>query len=161
MCTRPPSSDSPIPRRRTKATLPRVKLRKRRRKTRPRTSSSGRPEAAYFFGARQASVTALAMTCRCAASIQKRRDDLSRLLARNDGHDLECHSQALTVQDPLLKQPQIVAFHQLKAAVEVGLDPAPDISQPFGEFDPGIAHPLVDRDRVPVLETLDHHEEHG
>src|ERR1700694_4704546 len=87
--------------------------------------------------------------------IQKGRDDFSCFLARHDGADLECHAEALTVQDPLLKQPQIVAFHQLKAAVEVGLDPAPDIAQPFRKFYPGLAHALVDRNRVPVFETLE------
>src|SRR3977135_4219343 len=93
--------------------------------------------------------------------IQERRDDFPGLLARHDGYDLERHPEPLAVQDPFLKQPGIVAFHQLKAAVKVGLDPAPDIAQPFGKFDSGIAHALVDRDRGTILATLDHHEEHG
>src|SRR5882672_10248903 len=54
--------------------------------------------------------------------IQKRCHDFASLLARHHGDDLECHAKTLTVQDPFLKQPGIVALHQLEAAVEVGLD---------------------------------------
>jgi hypothetical protein len=67
---------------------------------------------------------------------------------------------AVVGEHPLLQQPQIVAFHQLEAAVEVRLDPAPDIFQSFRKFDAGIAHAPVDRDRILVLEALDHHEQH-
>src|SRR4030081_3021191 len=92
--------------------------------------------------------------------IQERRDDFPRFLARHHRHDLEGHAEPLAVQDPFLQQPRVVAFHQLEATVEIGFDPAPQIFRPLGELDPGIAHALVDRDRIAVLETLDHHEEH-
>src|SRR4030081_1328628 len=86
--------------------------------------------------------------------IQERRDDFPRFLARHHRDDLEGHAEPLAVQDPFLQQPRVVAFHQLKAAVEIGLDPATDIGQSFRKFYPGIAHALVDRDRVAVFETL-------
>jgi hypothetical protein len=41
------------------------------------------------------------------------------------------------------------------------LDPAPDVSQPLGKFYALVAHALIDRDRVAIPKTLDHHEEHG
>ena len=66
--------------------------------------------------------------------IQKRRHDFAGLLARHDRHDLEGHAEPLAVQHPFLQQPRIVAFHQLEAAVEIRLDPAPDIFQPLGKF---------------------------
>src|SRR3981189_987277 len=92
--------------------------------------------------------------------IQKRRDPFAGFLARHDRDDPKAHAEPLAVQDPFLQQPRVVAFHQLKAAVEIGLDPATDIGQSFRKFYPGIADALVDRDRVAVFETLDHHEEH-
>src|SRR5215203_5985146 len=45
--------------------------------------------------------------------IQKRRDHFARLLARHHGDDLEGHAEPLAIQDPLLNQPDVVAFHQL------------------------------------------------
>src|SRR5260370_33326781 len=92
--------------------------------------------------------------------IQKRSDDFPGFLVRHHRDDLEGHAETLAVQDPILQQPRVVAFHQLKAAVEIGFDPTPDITQSFGKFDALVAHALVDRDRVTVLEALDHHEQH-
>jgi hypothetical protein len=73
--------------------------------------------------------------------IQERRDDFAGFLARHHWHDVKGHAEPPAVQDPLLQQPGIVAFHQLKTAVELGLDPAANIFQAFGKFDSGIAHP--------------------
>ena len=83
------------------------------------------------------------------------------LLAGHDRHDLKGHADIPVVQEhPLLQQSEIVAFQQLEAPVEIGFDPAPDIGQAFRKFDAGIANAAVDRDRVPVLEAFDHHEQH-
>jgi hypothetical protein len=42
----------------------------------------------------------------------------ARLVAGNDGHDLERHTAAAAIEDLVLEEAQIVAFHQLEAAVE-------------------------------------------
>src|SRR6266700_594501 len=64
--------------------------------------------------------------------VEIRRHHFARLLARHDWDDLKTHAEvAIVLEYPLLKQPEIVAFHQLKAAVEIGLDPAADIGQAF------------------------------
>ena len=68
--------------------------------------------------------------------VQIGRHDLARLLARDDRHDLEGRAEPLAVQDPLLQEPGVVAFHELKAAVKIGLDPAPDVFEPSGNLMP-------------------------
>src|SRR5690349_3615273 len=90
------------------------------------------------------------------------RDHLARVLARHHRHDLEGHAElAIVGEDPFLQQPQIVAFHELEATVEIRLDPAADVFEAVRKLDAGLAHAPVDRDRIAILETLDHHEKHA
>jgi hypothetical protein len=77
------------------------------------------------------------------------------------GNDLETHARAAALEDPLLKQAQIVAFHELEAAIEVRLDPAAEIFQAFGKDDARVADTPVDGHGVAILEPLDDHEQHG
>jgi len=96
-----------------------------------------------------------------AGSTEKRRDDGACLGARHHRHDLEADAQPVPAQHPLLQQPQVVALHELEAAREVRLDPAVDVTQPFRQRTPAVAHLAVDRQHVVVTEAFDHHEEHG
>jgi hypothetical protein len=67
--------------------------------------------------------------------VEIRRDHFAGVLARPHRDDLEGYAETPAIQDPLLQQPRVVAFHQLEAAVEVRLDPAPDISESLRKFD--------------------------
>src|SRR4051812_44148634 len=64
------------------------------------------------------------------------------------------------MEHPLLKQAQIIALHQLKAAIEVRLDPAADIAQPIRQGSPTLLNSAIDRDRIAILESFDHHKQH-
>src|SRR5690349_13437055 len=86
-------------------------------------------------------VPALALLAALAAriiAIEIWRDHLTRLLARHHRHDLERRAGAAAVQYPFLQQPRVVALHQLKAAVEVRLDPAAVIDEAVGERDAAV-----------------------
>src|SRR5574341_946625 len=80
-------------------------------------------------------------------------------LGWDDGNDLELH-QVLPLDHPLLEQARVGALHELKAAVEIRLDPAPHIGQPLGRHAPLLPEPTIHRHGIPVLEPLDQHEEH-
>ena len=53
-----------------------------------------------------------------------------------------------------------VSFHQLQAALEIGLDPAVDGAQPVGRAAPLLAQAAIDRLGVAPLEPLNHHDQH-
>jgi hypothetical protein len=55
------------------------------------------------------------------------RDDFSSLCARNHRDDFEGNPHPTPIQHPFLYQPKVIAFHELKAPTEVGLDPAVDV----------------------------------
>src|SRR5262249_25607184 len=93
--------------------------------------------------------------------VEMRGYHLSGVFARNDRHDFERGAATAPSHRPLLEEAQVVALHELKAAAEVGLDPAVDVLQSGGEHPPAIAQLAVDRDHVVVAKALDDHEEHA
>ena len=54
-------------------------------------------------------------------------NDGACLLAVDDRHNFYRGAKAAPLQDPLLKEAQIVTFHQLKAAAEIGFNPTVDV----------------------------------
>lgn len=89
-----------------------------------------------------------------------RRDHFTRLGARHDRKELERDTNAPPLEYPLLQQSRVITFHQLKAAAEIGLHPAIDVPQAFGQHAPASTHLLIDGDHVVVFESLDDHEKH-
>ncbi len=75
-------------------------------------------------------------------------------------HDLELHEVG-PKRDPLLQEPDVVGLHQLEAAVEARLDPRSDVLDAVRCASALVAEPPVRRQRVPVAEGLDHHEQHA
>src|SRR5215475_785292 len=86
-------------------------------------------------------------------------DCLDRLLRGDDGGNFKFY-KVLPLDDPLLEQPWVVAFHELKAAVEVRLDPAPHVLQAGGGHAPLLLEAAIHCPGIPVLEAFDHHEKH-
>ena len=62
--------------------------------------------------------------------------------------------------DPLLKHPRVITFHELEATIEVYLDPAGDVLQAVRHHPPMVSEAAVHGLSISVLEFLDHHEEH-
>jgi len=91
------------------------------------------------------------VAARRSGTVEIGRDHLSRFLARDDRHDLETHARAAALEDPLLEQAQIVAFHELEAAIEIRLDPAADIFEAFGKDDARVAVAPIDGHGVAVF----------
>src|SRR5918995_1358321 len=60
--------------------------------------------------------------------LQHGLDRLCGVLARHHRHELEL-DQAVPTAGPLLQQAGVLAFHELEAAVEIGLDTAADVGQ--------------------------------
>lgn len=81
--------------------------------------------------------------CSVLNTIQIGRDDLSGLLAADDGDDFKRRPKATPLQDPLLEEAQIVTCHQLKTATKVRLDPTVDVGQPLRDHAPAVAHLFV------------------
>src|SRR6267378_340222 len=75
-----------------------------------------------------------------AGPLEQRRQRARRVLARDDGHDLELHEIG-PLRDPALKQGHVVALHELKAAGGVGLHPAAHEREPIGHLPPVVAQP--------------------
>jgi hypothetical protein len=65
------------------------------------------------------------------------------------------------MQNPLLNEAEIVAFHELEATAKIRFHPAIVVLQAVRQPTACIAKPPIDRDHVVVLKTLDHHEQHG
>src|SRR5262249_37233990 len=82
-----------------------------------------------------------------------------RLLAGHDRNDFEV-DEIGPLGDPLLKESDVAAFHQLEATTEVSRDPAVHARQTVGHQPPPLAEPLVYGFSVLVPELLDHHEQH-
>jgi hypothetical protein len=82
-----------------------------------------------------------------------------RLLAGHDRNDFEVHEIG-PLRDPLLKESDVVAFHQLETTTEVSRDPAVHKRQTVGHEPTLLAEPLVYGFTVLVPELLDHHEQH-
>src|SRR5262249_31944646 len=59
------------------------------------------------------------------------------------------------------EQPLVVAFHQLKATIEVRLNPAAPVMQSFRRHAAVIAEAAVDRGGIAIAETLNDHKQHG
>src|SRR5579862_6713132 len=74
-------------------------------------------------------------------------------------HDFKVH-QVLPLRRPLRKEPGVVAFHHLKAAVKGVLNPTGDVAQSLWQQTPLLAGALIDRTRVPILVVFDHHKQH-
>src|SRR5215475_999889 len=58
-------------------------------------------------------------------------DGLDRVLRGDDGDNFKLY-KVLPLHDPLLEQSWVIALHELKAAVEVRLDPTPHVLQAGG-----------------------------
>jgi hypothetical protein len=54
----------------------------------------------------------------------------------------------------------VIAFHQLKASAEVGLNPAINVLQSIRHYPAFLPIPSIHRYRVTILKTLDHHKKH-
>src|SRR5207244_9149862 len=65
------------------------------------------------------------------------------------------------LRDPALQQGDVVAFHHLEAAAEIGGDPAADEGQALGHLAALVAEMAIDRLGVLVAVGLDDHEQHG
>ena len=68
--------------------------------------------------------------------------------------------KALHGVDITVEEGEIVAFHELEAAAEVGLDPTVDVVQSWGKHASTITCSLVHRPRVSIAEALHHQEQH-
>src|SRR6516225_9816874 len=82
-----------------------------------------------------------------------------RLLAGHDRNDFEV-GEIGPLGDPLLKERDVAAFHQLETAAEVGRDPAVHELQTVGHEPALLMEPPVHGFSVLVPELLDHHEQH-
>src|SRR5262249_37844268 len=83
-----------------------------------------------------------------------------RFFARHDRNDFEV-DEVGPLGDPLLKERDVTAFHQLETTAEVGRNPAVHEFQAIrGESTP-LAESLVHRLGVLVPELLDDHEQHN
>src|SRR5262249_35039313 len=65
------------------------------------------------------------------------------------------------VRHPLLELVLALRFHDLKAALELEVDPARDVGQALGREAATVSEPPVDRCGLPGPEVLDHHEAHA
>ncbi len=90
---------------------------------------------------------------------QIRSYDLSGLFAWDNWHDLK-RTESVPVQDPFLNQPQIIAFHKLKATVEVWLNPTIDIFEAIRKATPFVPEVRINRNGILIVETFDQHKEH-
>jgi hypothetical protein len=63
------------------------------------------------------------------------------------------------IQDPLLDQPQILAFHQLTTAIKVRLDPAIEVGEALRHHPSAITQMSINRKRISIPKPLDDHEE--
>lgn len=64
------------------------------------------------------------------------------------------------MQNPLLQEAGVIAFHHLEAAVVAGINPAVDVCQAFGHHSPFFHETSVDGSGVLIFEVFDDHELH-
>src|SRR5262245_240772 len=91
--------------------------------------------------------------------IPRRREHLSDHLRRRHRHEFKV-DQVPPLQDPALEHDRVVALHELEAAVEVGLDPAIDVTQTVRHHSPLLAEAGVNGGGVTISEPFDDHEQH-
>src|SRR5215468_3183402 len=82
-----------------------------------------------------------------------------RLLAGYDRNDFEGHEIG-PLGDPLLKESDVAAFHQLETTAKVSCDPTVHEFQTVGHEPTLLAEPPVYGFSVLVPELFDHHEQH-
>ena len=61
---------------------------------------------------------------------------------------------------PLLKKSCIIAFHELETTVEIRFNPARDVLQAIRHHSPLVSEAAIHGESIPILELLNHHEEH-
>src|SRR5262249_23454090 len=76
-----------------------------------------------------------------------------------DGDNLKI-DKIIPTGGPLLEEPHVVAFHQLKAAVEVHFYPAIDVPQAFRQHPALLSKASIHGRGVVIPKPLDYHEEH-
>jgi hypothetical protein len=74
--------------------------------------------------------------------------------------DLECN-QVTPLRNPLLQKGDVVAFHELKAAIQAGLDPTSDIGQTIRCKTPLLSEATIHCARILIPEAFYDHEEHA
>jgi hypothetical protein len=92
--------------------------------------------------------------------VKIRSDDVTRLLAAHDWHYLKCSARPPPSKYPLLKQAEVIAFHELKTSTKIRLDPAINVLEPIRQHPAAFPEFLVCGQHVLILETLDDHEKH-
>src|SRR5215475_13061304 len=110
-------------------------------------------------GARKTSRASSVFLIAAEPQLESIRQRGGRLLAGHDRNDFEVH-QIGPFGDPLLKESDVAAFHQLETTAEVGCDPAVHEFQTVGHEPALLMEPPVHRFSVLVAELLDHHEQH-
>jgi hypothetical protein len=75
-------------------------------------------------------------------------------------HDVKSSARAPPSKYPLLKQAEVVAFHELKTSSKIWFYPAIEVFEPIRQHSAALPQCLVCGQYVLVLETLDDHEKH-
>jgi hypothetical protein len=83
------------------------------------------------------------------------RDDFAGFSAADHRDNLDRSARAPPLEDPLLKEAEIAALHELKAPRKIGFNPAIHVLQTLRQHPATVAKPSVDGDHVIVLEMLD------
>src|SRR5215207_4335776 len=82
------------------------------------------------------------------------------LFAGRYGYDLELH-KVRPNRRPLLEAGDIVRFHKLETAAQIGGDPATNVGQTLRALPSLLAEAAVDSSGILVSEMFDHHEQHN
>src|SRR5215470_10103168 len=117
------------------------------------TGESAQANRDGYFGECRARLVTLEL-------VQIGGDDFTRLFAADDWHDLKRRARPAPSKDPLLNQAEVVAFHELKTSSKIRFDPAVDVFEPVRQHPATFPEPLVCRQHVLVIETLDDHKKH-
>jgi hypothetical protein len=86
--------------------------------------------------------------------VEERSDNFSRLFACQNGNDFKRCSRSAPLQDPFLEQSKIIAFHQLKAAAAVRLNPAINILQSVGNHSAFITEMSLSLNRSIIMNNI-------
>jgi len=78
------------------------------------------------------------------------------LLRRDDGVDFEVND-VVPVGDPFVEIGDIGRFHQLKASLELLVDPARNVFQSFRSETAALTKAPIDWNRIAVLKMFDNH----